>query len=473
MVALMMIVGGFSSCGVGKQDELGDTIDSTQTATSNQNENADDQDPDEKEQEPPRVVVKQLLSTVDDMTFDNMRVAASNNNPVCFQQNVNDVIEGKMIKKIGIPVMKIADLTKDCMTEIHVVTNSLPATIVETYPLTIPANTYDSQTVQEWIYFDLNIRLENGQMLAFGKKDETIFWGYANTTVAATAATVQESRGCNIKIDTSNFAQLEHSLLFDIYFEEEETQMMKSLKGKYISLLGASTSTFYGFSNSSLYNSTIVNNAQHYPKNGYLTDVNETWWMKTINELDMRLCVNNSWSGSCVTTMVDGKEKAGCMDRATQLHNDTLGIEPDIIVLIIGGNDALRGYEIGSYRGVNDIYDENKKEYVGDCTKFGQAYATMVHKVKNRYSDADIYVCSMLHWDPKNHNKSLEPYNEMIQKIAEEFNVTYVDFYNGTKISPTTKDTYLFPDYVHPNQQGFAQMSDCVVTLLKKQYGES
>ena len=240
---------------------------------------------------------------------------------------------------------------------------------------------------------------------------------------------------------------------------------------KYISILGASTSTFDGFSNCEKYNSTIKNNAVYYPKSDFLNDVNDTWWMKTINELGLKLCVNNSWSGSCVTTE-DGVCKAGCMGRATELHNDICGIEPDIIVLIIGGNDALRGYDIGEYNGVCDIYDPNNKTYIGDCNLFGQAYATMVHKVKSRYRDADIYVCSMMNWKPRKHNKSLIPYNQVIEKIANELSVTYIDLFNDTDVSPETEHIYFTTDGVHANKYGFAQMSDCIIRALKAKYGD-
>ncbi len=246
---------------------------------------------------------------------------------------------------------------------------------------------------------------------------------------------------------------------------------MQSLVGKYISILGASTSTFEKFSNNSQYHSTLLSNSPYYPKE-FLKDVSDTWWMKTIQTLGLKLCVNNSWSGSSVTTTVDGQEKAGCMDRATALHNDRLSIEPDIIILIIGGNDALRGYEIGSYHDVHDIYDPESRVYIGDCTMFGQAYATMVHKVRNRYSNADIYVCSMLHWNPTKHNKGLLEYNEVIQRIADEFKVIYVDFYNGTDISPETAHQYLHTDGIHPNKYGFEQMSNCMVKLLKNRYAQ-
>ena len=245
---------------------------------------------------------------------------------------------------------------------------------------------------------------------------------------------------------------------------------MKSISGKYFSLLGASTSTFSGFSNSELYNTTLTQNAAYYPKSEWFNSHSDTWWMRTIQALDMKLCVNNSWSGSCVTTKVDGHEKAGCMKRATELHNDTLGIEPDIIVLIIGGNDALRGYDIGTYKDMNDIYDESTKTYIGDCSLFGNAYATMVHKVKNRYPNADIYVCSMLHWQVKKHDKGLLNYNNVIKKIAEEFQVTYVDFYNDTKIAPETASMYLHTDGVHSNKYGFEEMSNCIVKVLRSRY---
>ena len=244
---------------------------------------------------------------------------------------------------------------------------------------------------------------------------------------------------------------------------------MKSLTGKYISILGASTSTFDGVSNNAAVNSTIANNKPYYPKD-FMTDVADTWWMKVIKALDMKLCVNNSWSGSCVTSKRFGPVSAACMDRAFQLHNDQLNIEPDIIILIIGGNDSLRDYEVGPYNGVGDIFDTSNNAYIGDDMLFGQAYAMMVHKVVSRYPNADVYVCSMLHWKPKRHNKGLLQYNAVIKRIAEEFQLTYVDLYNETKIAPETAEEFLHTDGVHPNKCGFSQISECIVKILKSRY---
>jgi len=244
---------------------------------------------------------------------------------------------------------------------------------------------------------------------------------------------------------------------------------MRALAGKYISILGASTSTFDGISNGPQYNSTIIGNAPYYPRPEFLTDADDTWWMRVIHTLNLKLCVNNSWSGSCVTTMTDGPEKAACMARATELHNDVDGIQPDIIILMIGGNDALRGYDVGEYSGADDIYDPRTQAYTGDCTLFSHAYATMVHKVKERYPQAEIYVCSMLHWLPRKHQKSLQPYNEVIRRIVDEFGLTYIDLYHGTPIAPETEQIYLHTDGVHPNREGFAQMAECIVSVLTGQ----
>ena len=96
---------------------------------------------------------------------------------------------------------------------------------------------------------------------------------------------------------------------------------MSVLSGKYISVLGASTSTFNGVSNDEQMNATLAANVSYYPSS-FLNNVSDTWWMQLVNAFDLKLCVNNSWSGSCITTTVEGEEKAGCMNRATELHND-------------------------------------------------------------------------------------------------------------------------------------------------------
>ena len=204
---------------------------------------------------------------------------------------------------------------------------------------------------------------------------------------------------------------------------KNNTSKEASIEGKYISFMGDSITTYSGWNNNTSYNSTIGSNAVWYTSDK-LSSVNFTWWKTTIDKLDLKLCVNNSWSGSQVTT-TQGENAAACMSRAKNLHNDSRNIIPDIIVVYIGINDFNRGITLGSFDGVSDIYDSSTKTYTGDLTKFAEAYATMVHKIVNTYKKADVYLCTLV-----NYNTALTSWNAEIKKIANAFDCNVVDFYN-------------------------------------------
>ena len=93
-----------------------------------------------------------------------------------------------------------------------------------------------------------------------------------------------------------------------------------------------------------------------------------------MDELGMQLCVNNSWSGSRVTT-TNGTAGAGCMDRCQNLH--TSAHEPDIIVVYMGINDFNRGIPLGTYDGKSSIPSET--------ATFREAYGIMLDKILTRY----------------------------------------------------------------------------------------
>lgn len=240
-----------------------------------------------------------------------------------------------------------------------------------------------------------------------------------------------------------------------------------TINEKYISFMGDSITTYEGWNNNTSYNSTIGSNAVFY-NSSKLDRVDKTYWMQTIDELDLKLCVNNSWSGSRVTTTA-GDTSAGCMERTYNLHNDNEVINPDIIVIYLGINDFNNNVTLGDYKDVNDIYDEKKNEYIGDDTIFCEAYAMMVHKIVNNYEDAKVYVCTLL---PNGNNKNytgLVEYNEMIKKIADEFKCGIIDFYNDSKISSDNYLNYTI-DGLHPNDDGHDLMTTCVNNRLLKDY---
>lgn len=242
--------------------------------------------------------------------------------------------------------------------------------------------------------------------------------------------------------------------------KEDVVEKENELAGKYISFMGDSITTYEGWNNNTYYNSTIGSNAVFY-NSTKLASVNDTYWKKTVDELDLKLCVNNSYSGSTTTTLGSAP---GCMTRTANLHNDNLGIVPDIIVLYMGTNDLRRGYELGSFNSVSDIYDSASGEYVGNLTTFAHAYATMVHKVKANYPDADIYVCTISHTDVDG-----SEWAKVITKIADVFNVNLVDFYGATNITDSTLSTYTL-DSRHPNKAGMEEMYKCLKKAIERNY---
>lgn len=248
--------------------------------------------------------------------------------------------------------------------------------------------------------------------------------------------------------------------LTDLNFKFEDP---RNIKGKSISFLGDSITTFEGYSNNVKYNSTIGNNAVWY--NASKLNVNETYWKQTVDDFELDLVVNNSWSGSqCSGT----GESAACNTRATQLH-DASGKEPEIIVVYIGINDFDGGVAVGSYNNVKDIYDPDTKSYIGDTTKFAPAYATMIHKMKQRYPEANIYVCNLLPNNVNTNYTMLSTYNAYIEKIANEFDCTLVDLYNDSGIDQTNFTSYTF-EGLHPNASGHSLMAACLENKLLEKY---
>lgn len=243
-----------------------------------------------------------------------------------------------------------------------------------------------------------------------------------------------------------------------------ETSTRETLEGKYISFMGDSITTYQGWNNNTSYNTTIGSNAVWYTSDK-LSSVNDTWWKKTVDNLDLKLCVNNSWSGSRVTSTTSSTTSAACMNRAKNLHNNVKDITPDIIVVYIGINDYRGGVTLGTFDGVDSIYNASTKTYTGNLTEFADAYATMVHKMQKAYPEADIYLCTL-----DQYNTELVSWNAVIKQIANAFDCNVVDFYNKTPINSSNLATYMVDGYLHPNATGMNEMYKVLKQSLEKNY---
>ena len=264
------------------------------------------------------------------------------------------------------------------------------------------------------------------------------------------------------------------------------------LNGKYVSILGDSISTFDGYSNNATVNTTLGGNAPRY-KSGtadtkpgsycLLDSVNDTWWMQFANQTGMNLLVNNSWAGSQVFggKTSDGRViPAAYLERCINLHDNTLAnnpnlasINPDIIFVYLGIND---------YNFNRDHVGNGEIDYAkliledgtyATPTTFGEAYAIMLHKMKQAYPNAQIFAMTLL---PENLYSvdmiAWEQHNAYIRAAAENYDIPVVDLAANCAIAWDNYSEYVM-DKIHPTTKGMKLISDCIEAELSAYYKEN
>lgn len=255
-----------------------------------------------------------------------------------------------------------------------------------------------------------------------------------------------------------------------------------AFEGKTLSILGDSISTYTDWSSGAAAdttNSTIRNGAVYYTAgNSYGVTQPDTWWQQTVDALGLRLLVNNSWSGSCVykTRGAGGKETVGAyVDRCVQLHDDTgdnAGEEPDIIAVYLGTNDH-NTYPTTVGKAAEVDYDTLITGSVGNWvyaepTNTVEAYAIMLHKMMQRYPNAEIYCFTMLPFISGSSGPNSSVGNAELRAVAEHFNAVIVDLYNcGVSIAGDCY-SYMMANELHPNSKGMDAITNCFLSALYK-----
>lgn len=253
------------------------------------------------------------------------------------------------------------------------------------------------------------------------------------------------------------------------------TDPLAGFFGKKFSILGDSISTFRDYSNGAAAdttNSTIRNGALYYPNNIPLA-VTDTWWHQIIRQLGLELLVNNSWSGSCM--FQTRHETVGAyIDRCVQLHRDVgdyVGMAPDIIAVYIGTNDQgnnLDIYPLGSYGTIafDALITQGEHGYVyAEPATALEAYAIALHKIRQRYPDAELYCFNLLQRRisiPDN----LIPFNQDLAALAKHFGAYVVDlFHCGVCTDAAAFDMYMANE-LHPKAEGMDAITNAFYSAL-------
>lgn len=258
------------------------------------------------------------------------------------------------------------------------------------------------------------------------------------------------------------------------YLKEHSPASESPLKGKYISLIGDSITTFQGWSNIAPGSTSAAvyypNPTATYP----ILDVNQTYWKKLVDRTGMNLLVNNSWSGSHCAGSASSSVVSQTNDRCHQLHKD--GINPDIILINIGTNDFDHDYELGTWNGRGVLFPANPT--TTSPNTFREAYAVMLYRLRQYYPLAKVYCCTI----PCGNNEGGEGLNEMngtgytlsewndaIREVATAFGVKVIEMATAG-MDYYTLDTLYGDGRVHPSEAGMERMYEIIRPALENEY---
>lgn len=236
------------------------------------------------------------------------------------------------------------------------------------------------------------------------------------------------------------------------------------LAGTTFSVLGDSISTYQGYNPVGYY--------AFFPENGEVAEVEDTWWQRVADDLELTLYANGSSSGATVAGDSTGAEdpQCGCNELRTNDLSGPEGACPDRIVIFLGTNDMLKAIPIGENDGTG-LVDE------GEVTTFSDAYTLMLDKVQANYPLAEIYCCTLL---PVGDYGTETPYVEFVNgvqltsadygraivKIAGNRGLTVIDLSDcGVTIENLHEMT---SDGVHPTVEGMRCIAEAVKEALCK-----
>ena len=214
------------------------------------------------------------------------------------------------------------------------------------------------------------------------------------------------------------------------------------LRGKRLSILGDSISTYRGVSNDAVASQYTRYNQYFYREPFPLEG---TYWRVLMDRLGLELSVNNSYSGGNLS----GRDNpdSGVM-RAKHLSRDD-GTSPDLVIVFMGINDLGRGVS---------------------AEVFGEDYLCALTSIKEDHPSAAVCCVNLPDRDIFLKERA-ELFNAAILKITKELgdNFFVADLFS----SRLNGDFYYMNtlDGVHPDEDGMRHIADVVESAIRAHYG--
>lgn len=212
------------------------------------------------------------------------------------------------------------------------------------------------------------------------------------------------------------------------------------LKGKKLSILGDSISTYQNISNNPEYHSTLFYNPYFYK---LPFPMEKTYWHRLITTFGLTLCVNNSWSGGNLSGI--DNENSG-VNRVHNLSNNQ-GEDPDFIIVFMGINDLGRGVPL-------DVFSAD--------------YERVLSILKSKYPSSPVCCVNLPDRTPS-FKKMTESFNAAIEKAVERSgeNFFMADLFH----SPLNNDFYYMNtvDGLHPDEDGMKYIAETIEATIRSQ----
>lgn len=217
--------------------------------------------------------------------------------------------------------------------------------------------------------------------------------------------------------------------------------------GRSFSILGDSVSTLFGYSR--------PQGAEYYTayrgRESGVYYFSDTWWGQLIDAAGGRLLVNDSFSGSMVSSIwSDDDVSCACGDRRTSSLGEN-GEAPDVILIFMGINDRGHGVKL----------EPTCAAEKGSTAVFSEAYRLMLDKIRSNYPRAQI-VCLTLPLPERDGypptpvaRKISGEYSRVIAECAAEMGCIVADI---SEMKP-----YATVDGLHPNVCGMEMIAKAVL----------
>lgn len=318
---------------------------------------------------------------------------------------------------------------------------------------------------------DGKVHIGENEVLVFSEMGSTNQFAYVSLGDTTAKSYITEDQwfvGTNGWTETTSLTKSGMNVGINVNKKKKVVSQSNPLKGKKLSLIGDSISTYAGYIPDGY--------AIAYPKWDVVSP-EDTWWMKVIKKGEMVLGQNCAWSGSKVCGVCTGDSaEAACSDQ--RIKDLALNGTPDIVVCFIGTNDIGNAATMGNWK-KGDAIPAN----TGTKATMSEAYALMVAKIMQTYPMAQVFCCSIperkrvsgeaiTEYPMVSNGLTLYDFNDMVKDVCDALGATYIDLH-GCGMTWWNAESYCAWEEkgaLHPNKRGMELFAKCVYSAIANFY---